>query len=374
MKTLAHFTGAFALLTLVACKPSAPPQMQMPPPNVSVAKPELRKIVEWSEYTGRLESKESVEVRARVSGWLDSIHFVEGVEVKEGDLLFTIDPRPYKMSAERASAEMLRAESRETQTKNEFERVKKLVATRAISEEDFETRGKAFTEAQASAQAAKAALEMANLDLAFTEVRAPISGRISRAVVTKGNLVSGGMAGSGATLLTTIVSTSPVYLYVDVDESASLRYRRLLASAKNEARIPCEMAVGDEAGWPHKGVIDFIDNRVDPNTGTTKARAVFETKDGLLGPGFFARLRVPRGSEQDALLVPESCIGSDQANRFVFVVNAKGVAEIRLVKLGSAMDGMRVVREGLKGDEQVIVNGQARVRPGIPVNVERGTK
>jgi membrane fusion protein, multidrug efflux system len=374
MKKLVYFSGAIALIALAGCKPPAPPQMQMPPPIVSTAKPELRKVVEWSEYTGRLEARESVEIRARVSGWLDSIHFIEGREVKEGDLLFTIDPRPYKMSAERAAAEMLRAESREIQTKNEFERVKKLVATRAISEEDFETRGKAFTEAQASAQAAKAALEMANLDLAFTEVRAPISGRISRAVVTKGNLVSGGMGGSGATLLTTIVSTTPVYLYVDVDEAASQRYRRLLASAKNEARIPCEMTVGDESGWPHKGYIDFIDNRVDPNTGTTKARAVFETKDGLLGPGFFARLRVPRGNEENALLIPESCIGSDQANRFVFIVNPKGIAEIRLVKLGSALDGMRVVREGLNGEDQVIVNGQARVRPGISVNVDRGAK
>lgn len=374
MRTPSFLAGALALAFLVACKPPAPPQMQMPPPNVSVSKPEQRKIVEWDEYTGRLEAKESVEIRARVSGWLDSIHFVEGSEVKEGGLLFTIDPRPYKMSAERANAEMLRAENRETQTKNEFERVRKLVESRAISEEDFDTRGKAFAEAQAAARSAKAALEMANLDLAFTEVRAPISGRISRALVTKGNLVSGGMAGAGATMLTTIVSISPVYLYVDVDESASLRYRRLVAADGRNGRIPCEMSVGDEAGWQHKGAIDFIDNRVDPNTGTARARAVFETKDGLLGPGFFARLRVPRGEEQAGLLVPESCIGSDQANRFVFIVNAKGMAEVRLIKPGSLIDGMRVIREGLKGDEYVIVNGQARVRPGIPVNVERGTK
>ena len=374
MRLRSFLAGVVALASLVACKPPAPPQMHMPPPNVSVAKPEQRKIVEWDEYTGRLEAKESVEIRARVSGWLDSIHFVEGSEVKEGDLLFTIDPRPYKMSAERAMAEMMRAENRETQTRNEFERVRKLVESRAISEEDFDTRGKAFAEAQAAARAAKAALEMANLDLAFTEVRAPVSGRISRALVTKGNLVSGGMAGAGATMLTTIVSTSPVYLYVDVDEAASLRYRRIVSAADKAGRIPCEMSVGDEAGWQHKGYVDFIDNRVDPNTGTARARAVFETKDGLLGPGFFARLRVPRGDEQSALLVPESCIGSDQANRFVFVVNAKGTAEIRLIKPGALIDGMRVIREGLTGDETVIVNGQARVRPGIPVNVERGAK
>lgn len=366
--------GVFALASIVACKPAAPPQMNMPPPNVTVAKPEPRKIVEWDEYSGRLEAKESVEIRARVSGWLDSIHFKEGSTVREGDLLFTIDPRPYKMSADRAQAEMLRAENRETQTRNEFERVRKLVQSRAISEEDFDTRGKAFAEAQAAAQAAKAALEMANLDLAFTEVRAPISGRVSRALVTKGNLVSGGMAGAGATILTTIVSTSPVYLYVDVDEAASLRYRRQITAPDKSEGIPCEMAVGDESGWPHKGRIDFVDNRVDPNTGTTRARGVFETKDGILGPGFFARLRVPRGEGQSALLVPESCIGTDQANRFVFTVNAKGIAEVRLIKPGPLVDGMRVMREGLTGDEDVIVNGQARVRPGIPVNVERGTK
>jgi membrane fusion protein, multidrug efflux system len=365
-------TCLLAILSgLTGCKPkAAAPQMQMPPPNVTVAKPEQRKIVEWDQYTGRLEAKEAVEIRPRVSGWLDKVHFTEGSEVKMGDILFTIDPRPYRMAAERADAEFARAESRESQTKNEFSRVKQLVETKAISQEDFETRGKAYAEAQSASRAAKAALEMARLDLEFTEVRAPIAGRISRALVTQGNLVSAGMAGSGASLLTTIVSTTPIYLYVDVNEASSLRYRRVFAEAKGSpTRIPCEMAVGDEEGWPHKGYVDFVDNRVDPNTGTTRARAVFDVTGPALAPGFFARLRIPAGDEKLALLVPESCIGSDQANRFVFVVGANGMAEIRGVKLGTTIDGMRVVREGLKGDEDVIVNGQARVRPGMPVKV-----
>jgi multidrug efflux system membrane fusion protein len=178
------------------------------------------------------------------------------------------------------------------------------------------------------------------------------------------------MGGAGSTLLTTIVSTAPIYLYVDVNENAALRYRRQFAAGAN-VRIPCEMGLGDEEGWPHKGYVDFVDNRVEPGTGTMRARAVFESNERQLAPGFFARLRVPGGDEYSAVLVPETCIGSDQANRFVFVTNEKGVAEVRPVKLGALMDGMRVVREGLKGSEDVIVNGQARVRPGIPVKAER---
>lgn len=366
---------ALLLASVAGCKRQQTVQHQMPPPNVTLAKPEQRKVVEWDQYTGRLEAKESVEIRPRVSGWLDSIHFVEGKDVKAGDLLFTIDPRPYRMAADRVEADYLRSQSREAQTRSEFERVEKLVKSRAISEEDFDTRSKAYAEAQSSAKAAKAALDMARLDMEFTEVRAPISGRISRALVTKGNLVSAGMAGSGSTLLTTLVSTSPIYLYVDVDEASSLRYRRLFAEGKRasalEQRIPCEMALGDEQGWPHKGFVDFVDNRVDPNTGTIRARAVFEAEGRPLAPGFFARLRVPGSEEYTAMLVPESCIGSDQANRFVFVANPQGIAEVRPVKLGTAIDGMRVIREGLKGDENIIVNGQARVRPGIPVNAAK---
>lgn len=378
MKPFYIAAAAVALAFLQGCNRQPPPQHQMPPPNVTVAKPERRKVVEWDQYTGRLEAKETVEIRPRVSGWLDAIHFSEGKDVKEGDLLFTIDPRPYQIAADRAEAEFLRAQSREMQTKNEFARVKKLVESRAISEEDFDARAKAFAEAQSSARASKAAVDMAKLDMAFTEVRAPISGRISRAMITKGNLVSSGVGGSGATLLTTLVSTSPIYLYVDVDEASSLRYRRLFAEGKRasalESHIPCEMALGDEEGWPHKGVVDFVDNRVDPNTGTIRARAVFETEGRPLAPGFFAKLRLPGSEEYTAVLVPESSIGSDQANRFVFVVNEKGVSEVKPVKLGAVFDGMRVVREGLKGDEDVIINGQARVRPGIPVKAERSAK
>ena len=369
-------SALFVLSGLMGCKPkTAAPQMQMPPPIVTIAKPEQQKVTDWDQYTGRLEAKESVEIRPRVSGWLDKIHFTEGSEVKMGDLLFSIDPRPYRLAADRAEAEFARSESRETQTKNEFSRVKQLVETKAISQEDFETRGKAYSEAQSASRAAKAALEIAKLDLEFTQVRAPIAGRIGRALVTQGNLVSAGMAGSGASSLTSIVSISPIYLYVDANEAASLRYRRLFSESKGaQSRIPCEMGVGDDDAWPHKGYIDFVDNRVDPNTGTVKARAVFEASSAGLAPGFYARLRVPASEEKLALLIPETCIGSDQANRFVFIVNPAGMAEVRPVKLGTALNGMRIVRDGLKGDEDVIVNGQARVRPGIPVKAERAVK
>jgi len=375
MNTPSLLTAIAAVLLTAGCKRPAGGPPQMPPPGVTVAKPERREIIEWDEYTGRLEAKEFVDIRARVSGWLEEIHFAEGKDVKTGDLLFTIDPRPYRAAAERAEAEFQRAQSREAQTKNETDRVKRLVATRAVSEEDFDTRAKAYIEAQAAARAAKAAFDMAKLDLEFTEVRAPIAGKISRAMVTKGNLVTAGMNGSGATQLTTLVSIAPLYLYVDVDEASSLKYRRLFAEGKRtsalDSRIPCEMGLGDEDGWPHKGFVDFVDNRVDPATGTIRARGVFEPDGRQLAPGFFARLRVPGSEKYSALLVPESCIGSDQAMKFVLIIDKAGTAQPRPVKLGASLDGMRVVTEGLTGEEDVIINGQARVRPGMPVKAER---
>lgn len=359
---------AASLVVLPGCKKKEAEMGQMPPPAVSVAQPERRDIIEWDEYTGRLEAKESVEIRARVNGWLDKMHFVEGKDVKAGDLLFTIDPRPYKAAVERAQADYDRAQSREAQAKNELDRVRGLVATKAVSEEIFDTREKAYAEAKSALRSAKAALDVAKLDVEFTEVRSPIDGKISRAMVTKGNLVA------ASTLLTTVVSTSPIYLYVDVDEAASLRYRRLFAEGKQAAtdsKVRCQMALGDEEGWPHEGFIDFVDNRVDPATGTIRARGVFEPKGRELAPGFFARLRLPGSEKYTALFVPDSCIGSDQAMKYVLVVDEKGLAQRRQVKLGPLDGTNRIIREGLKGDERVIVNGQARVfGTNVPVAIE----
>jgi membrane fusion protein, multidrug efflux system len=372
MKAKLIILAGIAALGIAGCKPKAEESPQMPPAEVTVAPPERRKITEYDVYTGRLEAKETVEIRPRVSGWLDQVHFVEGKDVKEKELLFTIDPRPYRSVVERAEAEVQRAENREKQAKNELDRMEGLVKTKAVSEEAYDTREKAYVEAQAAARSAKSTLAMAKLDLEFTEVRSPIAGKISRAMVTKGNLVTSGMNGSGSTLLTMVVSSSPLYLYVDVDEASSLKYRRLFASGKRESalatKIPCWMALGDEEGWPHQGFVDFVDNRVDPATGTIRARGVFEPNGVALAPGFFARLRLPGSEEYEAFLVPDTCIGSDQAMKFVYVVDEKGLAHRKQVKLGPLEGTMRIVREGLKGDEKVVVNGQAKIMmPGMPV-------
>src|SRR6266436_4816183 len=250
-----------------------------PPAVVTVVQPISREIVEWDDYIGRLEAPETVEIRARASGYLDKVHFKEGKEVKKGDLLFTIDPRPYQAEYDRADAEHQRAISQSALAMNDFERAKRLIATKAISEEDYDTKGKTYTAAQAAVMSAKAASNLARLNLEFTEIHAPISGRISRTVVTEGNLISGGVSGAGASLLTTIVSLDPLYCYGDADERAILKYIRLSREgtrvSARDKQIPAEMGLADEIGFPHKGYMDFLDNRVDPNTGTMRARGVF---------------------------------------------------------------------------------------------------
>ncbi len=343
-----------------------------PPPAVSVVEPVAREIVEWDDYIGRLEAPETVEIRARVSGYLDKVHFKEGKEVKKGDLLFTIDPRPYRAEYDHADAEYERAVSQTDLAKNDFERAKRLIATKAISEEDYDTKSKTYTAAQAAVKSAKAALESARLNLEFTQIHAPIDGRISRAVVTEGNLISSGVAGSGATLLTTIVSLDPLYLYGDADERSILKYLRLRREGKRvsarDEEIAAEMGLADEPGFPHSGYIDFVDNRVDPNTGTMRARGVFSNADHSLSPGFFARIRIPGSGKYPALLIPDRALGSDQAQKFVYVVNAEKKVEFRPVQIGPMIDGLRVVKDGLKPGEQVIVEGLLRVRPGVEVD------
>ncbi len=349
-------------------------QPPTPLPVVSVTQPVVREVVEWDEYIGRLESPETVEVRARVSGYLDKVHFKEGKEVKKGDLLFTIDPRPYQAEFDHANAEYERAVSQTDLAKNDFERAKRLIATKAISEEDYDTKSKTYTAVQAAVRSAKATLDSAKLNLEFTQIHAPIDGRISRAVVTEGNLISSGVAGSGATLLTTIVSLNPLYLYGDADERSVLKYLHLRregtrVSARDEL-IPAEMGLADEAGFPHKGYMDFVDNRIDPGTGTMRARGVFSNEDHSLSPGFFGRIRIPGSGKYPALLIPDRALGSDQAQKFVYVVNAEKKVEFRPVKIGPMIDGLRVVKEGLKPGEQIVIEGLLRVRPGIVVEAK----
>src|SRR6185503_18572066 len=334
--------AALVLATAIAgCQKQKPP-VAISPPAVSVVQAVHREIIEWDEYIGRLESPETVEIRARVSGYLDKVHFKEGKEVKKGDLLFTIDQRPYRAEFDHAEAEYQRALSQTELAKNDAERAKRLIVTKAISEEDYDTKLKTYLAAQATEKSAKATLESARLNLEFTEIRAPISGRIGRAVVTEGNLISSGVAGSGATLLTTIVSLDPLYLYGDADERAILKYLRLRregtrVSARDE-QIPAEMELADETGFPHKGYMDFVDNRIDPTTGTMRARGVFTNADHGLSPGFFARIRIPGSGKYKALLLPERALGSDQAQKFAYVVNAEKKVEFRPVTIGPMID------------------------------------
>ena len=365
----ALFIGSFLTGCGKRTQPATPP-----PPTVSVIQPVTREVVEWDEYIGRFESPETVEVRARASGYLDKVHFKEGKEVKKGDLLFTIDPRPYQAEFDHANAEYERAVSQTDLAKNDFERAKRLIATKAISEEDYDTKSKTYTAVQAAVRSAKATLDSAKLNLEFTQIRAPIDGRISRAVVTEGNLISSGVAGSGATLLTTIVSLNPLYLYGDADERSVLKYLHLRregtrVSARDEL-IPAEMGLADEAGFPHKGYMDFVDNRIDPGTGTMRARGVFSNADHSLSPGFFGRIRIPGSGKYPALLIPDRALGSDQAQKFVYVVNAEKKVEFRPVKIGPMIDGLRVVKEGLKPGEQIVIEGLLRVRPGIVVEAK----
>jgi RND family efflux transporter MFP subunit len=370
-KTSLGTAAVLVALWAAGCKKETP-KAAPPPPTVSVIVPESRDVVEWDEYTGRLEAIEAVEVRARVSGYLDKVHFKEGKEVKKGDLLFTIDQRPYQAEYEHADAEYQRAASQAELAKNDAERAKRLISTKAISEEDYDTKIKTYAAAQAAVKSSKAAADLARLNLEFTEIRSPINGRTGRALVTEGNLVSGGLGGAGATVLTTVVSLDPLYCYVDVDERSVLKYLKLRREGKRESaldkELSIEMALAGEEGYPHKGHSDFVDNRVDPTTGTVRCRGVFPNPERTLGPGFFARMRIPGSGKYPALLLPDRALGSDQSQKFVYVVNAEKKVEFRPVKIGPVIDGLRVVSAGLKPGEQVIVEGLLRVRPGVVVD------
>lgn len=362
--------GLLGVTALPGCKRSS--AAVTPPPVVSVVRPIVKEIIEWDEYIGRLESPESVELRARVSGYLEKVHFKEGKEVKKGDLLFTIDRRPYQAELDRAEAEFQRATNVADLAKNDADRAIKLIAKKVIADEDYDSKIKSYNAALAAARSAKGTADLARLNVEFSEIHAPIDGRIGRALITEGNLISSGSDGAGGTLLTTIVSLDPLYIYGDPDERAILKYIRLSREGRRESardkEIPAEMELTDEVGFPRKGHIDFLDNRVDPNTGTMQARGVFRNEDHRLSPGFFARLRVPGSGKYQAVLIPDRALGSDQAQKFVYVVTAEKKVEFRPVTVGGMSDGLRIVSSGLKPEEQVILEGQMRVRPGAIVD------
>jgi len=338
---------------------------------VTVSQPNIRDVVEWEEYTGRLEAAESVEVRARVNGYLQSIHFKDGAMVKKGDLLFVIDPRPYQAELERTKADLALATARLERMDKDLARSQKLLQAHAASQEEVDTRFAEQRQAQESVHAARAMVNAAQLNIEFTQVRAPISGRISRYLVSVGNLISGGTTPQ-STLLTTIVSLDPIYCYFEADERSYLRGMRLVRGGGQapgrEGRQPAYVGLTDEEGFPHQGFVDFTDNRLDPNTGTITGRVVLPNPDLLLTPGLFARVRIPGGSKSKALLLPPEAVGSDLSQQFVFVVDDQNVVQYRKVTVGPIIDGLRVIRDGVQPEDWVIVKGVQRVKTGAKVN------
>lgn len=360
------------LLLLVACDDGGEEETSDAPPAVTVAEPVVRTITEWDRFTGRLEAMDAVEVRARVSGYLQEVHFEEGALVEEGDLLYVIDPRPYQAVLEEAKAQVTRARVRLELAESELDRARRLYERRAISEEELDARTQEQKEATAALEAAEAAVEASRLDVEFTRVRAPISGRISNTRVTRGNLIRGGSADS--TLLTTLVSMDPIYFYFTADERAVLRYMRWIAAgtrtSARERTTEAFLQLADEEGFPHRGLIDFVDNRIDEATGTLRARAVFDNADHLLVPGMFGKITVPGRGPYEALLIPPEAVGTDQAEQFVYVVDEENVARRRVVELGPDAYGLRVARTGLERGERIVVEGIQRVTPGEEVTPE----
>lgn len=364
--------AALLLSTILpSCKPSTSPATTSPPPPspVTVATPIAQRVIDWDEFTGRLASREQVDVRAQVSGYLTQVSFTEGAEVKTGDLLFTIDPRPFEASVQRAEAVLAEAKALAELAAIQAKNAEGLRKDQAISLEESERRLKTVSAGDAAVRGAEAALRAAKLDLDFTQIRAPISGRISYARVTEGNLVTGGT--KEATILTTIVALDPIYCYIEVDERSSLKYRQLYKDGQRDSalfqKIPAEMALVSETDWPHLGQIDFVDNALNPETGTILARGVFPNQDRLMAPGFFAKVRIPGSAEYDALLVRDAAIADDQGSSYVWVVDAQQKAVYRPVELGPLLDGLRIIRKGLSPNERIIVEGLMAVRNGMPV-------
>jgi membrane fusion protein, multidrug efflux system len=377
MNTQCNFCKWVSIMALVlvagGCHKSAPPPQTPPPVPVTVSQPVARDVTEWDEYQGRMDAVEMVEVRARVTGYLQSINFKDGAEVHKSDLLFVIDPRPYQADLDRAEADLQQAQTKFELASNDLVRGDRLLKARAISAEEADSRSNAERTSAAAIQSARASLEMAKINMEYTRVTAPISGRIGRRLITEGNLVNGNQG--DATLLTTIVSLDPIYCYFDADERSIVKYQQLARAGKGDnirdGKMACELELADETGFPHKGVLDFVDNRVDPATGTLRVRGVFANPDRALQPGFFARVRVPGSAKYSALLIPDLAVGADQGQKFVYTVNDQNVVEYKVVDLGPMIDGLRVVHTGLLSNDWIIVNGLMSVRPGTMVNPSR---
>ncbi|MFZ0650887.1 MAG: efflux RND transporter periplasmic adaptor subunit [Pseudolabrys sp.] len=367
-----------ALLVLATLVASCGEQQKQgggpPPPAVTVAKAIKRTVVDYDEYVGRFAAINSVEIRARVSGYLDKLHFKDGQVVKQGDLLFTIDKRPFQNTLDQARANLVQAQSNVAFTESDYTRGQQLVRDKTITDQTFEQRAQAFRNAKASVSANEAAVRQAELDMEFTELRAPMNGRIGDRRVSPGNLVTGGTGGN-TTLLATIVSIDPIYFEFTFDEASYLRYERLSTAgqdvASRNAGVQVALKLIDESDFDHEGRMDFVDNVIDRSTGTIRGRAVLANSKEIFTPGMFARVRVPGTAPYEALLVPDAAIGTEQARRFVMVVDDQDTARPKYVTLGQVTkDGLRAIKDGIGPDDRIVVSGLMQARPGQKVKPE----
>lgn len=364
---------AFTLLAflLSACNNSAPTPTNspnQPPPKVKVTQPISQEVTEWDEFTGHIEAIHSVDIRARVNGYLDKVNFKAGEKVKKGELLFQIDQQPYRAQLNLAKAELDGAKTKRDLAKNDLERSEHLFKAKAISAEEHDARSKGYLEAMAAVKSYEAKLDIAKLNLDFTEIRSPIDGRVSQELITEGNLIN-----AESTLLTNVTSIDPVYVYLAVDERAILRYRRnpLTSGQHNFKGTPVRLELADEHDFPHQGHVDYVAPKEDLATGTITLRAEFPNEKGVLSPGFFARIKIQGNSPYPGVLVPDRAISTDQDQHFIWVVNQDNQVDKRQVKLGAHIEESRVIQEGLKADEWLVIEGLQKLKPGIKIDPER---
>lgn len=354
---------AIGTLTVVRVDASTPAAQVMPTVEVDVANVISRTVTDWQSYSGRLDAVDRVDIKPLVSGTITAVHFKDGQLVKKGDALFTIDPRPYAAEVDRAAAQLASAKARDVFTSTDLARAQRLIADNAIAKKDFDQKENAAREAVANVKAAQAALETARINLGYTQIVAPVAGRVSRAEITVGNTVS---AGAQSPALTTVVSVSPIYAAFDVDEQTYLRY--LSRDTAKPSGVPVDLGLANESGYSRKGTVYSVDNRFDTTSGTIRVRARFDNADGALLPGLYARIRVGGGEPHPALLVDEAAVGTDQSKKFVMVVDPQNKVQYREVQLGERHGGLVEIAGGLKDGERIIVNGLQRVRPGDAVS------
>ena len=347
---------------------------QPPAPAVTISLPLQRKITEWDEYTGRFDAVAAVDIRARVSGYLNEVHFQDGQIVKKGDVLYSIDPRPFERALDQAKAELAQANTKVENSSLDVERGKPLLDRKIMSEKVFDDRANALRDAQAQIKVADAKVKTAELDLFFTKISAPVEGRISRSSVVGGSWISAGAA-ANATLMTSIVTENPIHLYFDISENNWIKYRRMIEKGQKggaaQLGSDVQLALPDESGFPHKAKVDFIDNRLDQATGTMRARALVDNKMAMFSAGMFARVRVQGSEDYLAIMIPDEAIGTDQTNKFVFTVAEDGTVGRKSIVLGPVIDGLRVVRTGLATTDWIITKGIQRARAGGKVTPKK---